>query len=314
MRFSVLGPLAVEADDGSRLPLRRPSQRSTLAVLLLHAAQLPTRSLLIDALWGDRPPANAEAALRVRIRDLRRALATCDRLLTHPAGYHLMVRPGELDCDSFRALAGHGRAALDRGRAADAARLLAQACALWRDPPLPDLPDTPLMGVIAATLMEEHRDAREWLLDARLALGHEHAIIGQIRELIAADPLREHPYVQLMLALYRCGEKPAALAVYGRLRDLTGREFGMDPGPEARALLSQVLADGPALMSGSQPSGTAGQRPGRHQQGRRRVPERGRASRCSGHRRRVSGTSAGASGGTAHEGRSAGGPPGPEAR
>ena len=59
MRFSVLGPLLAEADDGTVLALARPSQRSTLAVLLLYARQPPTRALLIDALWGDDPPGGA---------------------------------------------------------------------------------------------------------------------------------------------------------------------------------------------------------------------------------------------------------------
>ena len=115
LRFSVLGPLAAEGDDGSRLVLGRPSQRGTLAVLLLHAGQLPTRTLLIDALWGEHPPAEADTALRVRMRDLRRALAGHDRLLTHQSGYRIMVEPGELDADGFASLAAHGRAALDTG-------------------------------------------------------------------------------------------------------------------------------------------------------------------------------------------------------
>lgn len=248
MRFSVLGPLLAEGDDGSPLVLRRPSQRSTLAVLLLHAEQPPTRALLIDALWGDNPPADAETALRVRMRDVRRGLAGYRRVVTRYSGYQMIVKPGELDAASFRTLAAHGRAALDDGNPADAARLLEQACGQWRDPPLADLPDTPLMRVLAGALLEQRRDAQEWLLDARLALGHHHEVLAETRELMAADPLREHPHVLLMLALYRCGQKSAALAAYTRLRDLTAREFGQEPGPEARALLGQVLADSPQLM------------------------------------------------------------------
>ncbi|HUB38061.1 MAG TPA: AfsR/SARP family transcriptional regulator [Streptosporangiaceae bacterium] len=249
MRFSVLGPLLAWADDGAPLVLGRPSQRNTLAVLLLHAAQPPTRSLLIDALWGDDPPADAETALRVRMRDVRRALGSHhDRLVTHNSGYRIMVAPGELDADGFRSLAVAGRAALDNGDAVEAARRLEQACGLWREPPLADLPDTPAMRVIAIALLENRRDAREWLIDARLALGQHHEILARVRELIAADPLPEHPHVQLMLALYRCGQKSAALAAYSRLRDQTAREFGQDPGPEAQALLGQILADSPDLM------------------------------------------------------------------
>jgi DNA-binding SARP family transcriptional activator len=249
MRFSVLGPLLAEADDGTPLVLGRPSQRSTLAVLLMHAAQPPTRSQLIDALWGDGPPADAETALRVRMRDVRRALGGChDRLVTHNLGYQIIVAPGELDVSCFRSLAACGRAALDTGDVVDAAGLLEQACGLWREPPLADLPDTPAMRAVATALLEHRRDAREWLIDARLALGQHHETLARVRELIAADPLPEHPHVQLMLALYRCGQKSAALAAYTRLRDLTAREFGQDPGPEAQALLGQILADSPDLM------------------------------------------------------------------
>jgi DNA-binding SARP family transcriptional activator len=249
MRFSVLGPLLAEADDGTRLVLTRPAQRSTLTVLLVHARQPPTRTFLIDALWGDSPPGDAETALRVRMRDLRRTLAAGrERLITHQSGYQILIEPGELDTASFQGLAAHGRAALDSGNAEDAARLLAQACGLWRDPPLIDLPDTPLMRLSANALLEQRRDVQEWLIDARLALGQHHEVLAPIRAAIAADPLSERPHVQLMLALYRCGQKSAALAAYTRLRDLTTHEFGQDPGPEARALLRQMLADSPDLM------------------------------------------------------------------
>lgn len=248
MRFKLLGPLLAEADDGTPLVLVRSSQRSTLAVLLLLARQPPTRAQLIDALWGDRLPSDAETALRVRMRDLRRALAGCDRLITHQVGYRILIEQGELDVISFRDLAAQGRGALDAGNSEGAVRLLGQACALWRDPPLADLPDTPAMRLTADALLQQRRDVREWLIDARLALGQHHDLLEPIREIIAADPLSEHPHVQLMLALYRCGQKSAALAVYTRLGELTSREFGQDPGPEAQTLLQQMLADSPDLI------------------------------------------------------------------
>jgi DNA-binding SARP family transcriptional activator len=248
MRFRVLGPLTAEADDGTPLLLRRPSQRSTLAVLLLHAGRPPTRGLLIEALWGDRPPGDAETALRVRMRDVRRALAGHDRLVTHQYGYQIRIGPGELDADDFRTLAGHGRLALDQGNPEDAARLLGQACSLWRDPALADVPDTPAMRPVATELEDLRRDTGELLLDARLALGQHREVLPKIRALISEDPVCEHLHVQLMLALYRCGQKAAALQAYGRLRDLTARELGQDPGPEARMMLDQILADSPVLQ------------------------------------------------------------------
>ena len=59
---------------------------------------------------------------------------------------------------------------------------------------------------------------------------------------------RERLAAHLMVALYRCGQKSGALAAYTRLRDMTTREFGQDPGPEAQALLRQILADSHELM------------------------------------------------------------------
>ena len=98
MRFSILGPLLAEADDGARLGLCRPSQRATLAVLLLHAAQPASKNLLIDALWGDQAPRDADTALRVRMRDVRRVLAGHDRVQTHPAGLPDRRAAGRAGC------------------------------------------------------------------------------------------------------------------------------------------------------------------------------------------------------------------------
>lgn len=248
MRFSILGPLLAEADDGTQLALCRPSQRATLAVLLLHAAQPASKTLLIDALWGDQTPGDADTALRVRMRDVRRVLAGHNRIETRPAGYQILVRPGELDADDFLAFTSRGRVALDSGCVEDAARLLEQACRLWRDPPLADVPDTPAARASAAALLEQLRVAREWLMDARLALGQHHEMLSQIRAVLAADPLSEHPHVQLMLALYRSGQKVAALDAFSRLRELTTREFGLDPGPEATEMLRRILDDSPDLQ------------------------------------------------------------------
>ena len=262
MRFSILGPLLAYGDDGQQLMVRRPAQRSTLAVLLLHASQALTKPQLIDALWGDRPPADADTALRVRMREVRRALNGHDRLVTERGGYRIVVRPGEVDADTFRTLAAHGRAALDGGAPQDAARLLGQACALWRDPPLTDLPPSSLMQATGAVLLQHRRDVAEWLIDARLALGQHYDILSAVRELIVADPLAEHPHVQLMLALYRSGQKSAALAAYTRLRDLTGRELGQDPGPEAQSLLRQILTDSPDLLAAPRPPPATAAAPG----------------------------------------------------
>ena len=61
MRYGILGPLEVR--DGQRtVALADGRQRLLLAVLLLHANQAVSSDRLIDALWGESPPASAKGS------------------------------------------------------------------------------------------------------------------------------------------------------------------------------------------------------------------------------------------------------------
>ena len=71
---------------------------------------------------------------------VRRALGEhAGALRTERGGYVLRVEPGELDADRFEQLHAEGRAAIDAGDHAAAAKRLREALALWRGPPLADL-------------------------------------------------------------------------------------------------------------------------------------------------------------------------------
>jgi DNA-binding SARP family transcriptional activator len=54
-------------------------------------------------------------------------------------------------------------------------------------------------------------------------------VIGELEVLVAAQPGREHPAGQLMLALYRCGRQDDALDVYARTREYLSGELGLEP-------------------------------------------------------------------------------------
>ena len=68
----------------------------------------------------------------------------------------LEVLPGELDLDRFAETAERGRDALATGRPADAARLLREALALWRGPPLADFAYEAFAQAAIAQLEELH--------------------------------------------------------------------------------------------------------------------------------------------------------------
>ena len=118
MEFRILGPLEVD-DRGRRLPLRGPRQRALLASLLLARGRDRPEDRLLDEVWRGEPPPSGGAALRVRISQLRKALAaTAARpaLTTRPPGYVLEVDAGQVDALRFERLLGAGTRAAGRRR------------------------------------------------------------------------------------------------------------------------------------------------------------------------------------------------------
>ena len=91
MEFRLLGPL--EAVDGGRtLALGGTKQRALLAVLLLNANETVPGERLVDALWGEHPPATATKAIQVYVSGLRRVLGA-ERLQTRGRGYAILALP-----------------------------------------------------------------------------------------------------------------------------------------------------------------------------------------------------------------------------
>src|SRR5699024_2429106 len=82
MEFRILGPVEVVV-DGASLPVRgRPL--ALLALLLIERGAVVARDVAIEALWGERPPANPRNALQVVISRLRAALG--EDVVLHRAG------------------------------------------------------------------------------------------------------------------------------------------------------------------------------------------------------------------------------------
>ncbi len=241
MEFRLLGPLEVIEGDRS-LALGGAKPRSLLALLLLHANQVVSADHLIDALWGDQPPATAAKSLQVHISKLRKQMGD-GRLVTRTPGYLLQVDPSELDLARFERLVGDSRGADPE----QAAKKLGQALALWRGEALADLAYEPFARAEIARLGELRLAVLEQRIDADLA-GRRHAeIVGELEVLVAAHPLRERLLWQLMLALYRSGRQAEALAAYRAARTLLSEELGLEPSEELRQLEQAILRHDSAL-------------------------------------------------------------------
>src|SRR5918996_4701269 len=136
MEFRLLGPLEIRADHGG-LPLGGPKQRTVLAHLLLQANRVVSTERLIDAIWGEEPPATARNTLQTYIRHLRRAVGA-ERIQHRSSGYVLHADSQEIDVLQFQGLIEESQALAPADLPA-AITSLREALALWRGPALDDL-------------------------------------------------------------------------------------------------------------------------------------------------------------------------------
>ena len=253
MDFRLLGPLEVES-GGQLVRIRGAKERALLALLLFRANRLVSRDLLIDELWGERPPATARHTLEAYVSRLRRALAAGGNgalLESQSGGYRICVEGDQLDVLQFERLLEEGRSALASGAPEEAEEKLAAALALWRGPVLADLAFEPFAEAEAeARRLEELRLAGvEARLEAALALGRDAELVGELQALVAEHPLRERLRAQLMLALYRSGRQADALAVYRDGRRLLVDELGIEPSRKLQELERAILRQEPQLQS-----------------------------------------------------------------
>lgn len=263
MEIRLLGPLEI-VDGDQQLSIGGPRRQVVLAMLALNAHRVTPNDQLVDAVWGELPPATARSQIQICISALRRVLADAGRadlIVTRPSGYLLATAPGELDLDRFARLGEAARMHADQGRTAEAARAFAEALGLWRGPALMGVPSD--LAQRAATVLNEQRLAlTEESYRLELELGRHDKVIGPLFELVAQEPLRERLYGSLMLALYRAGRQADALDVFRRMRSVLVSELGIEPGRELQELEMAILNGDPRLEApAAAPSAAVGARP-----------------------------------------------------
>jgi predicted ATPase/DNA-binding SARP family transcriptional activator len=251
-----LGPVELVADDGTvRIPAAK--QRRLLAALLVRQGETWSTDELIDAVWGDSAPASARKLLQIYVSRLRKTLSTGGRIVTRGSGYALELDGETLDAARFERLVAEGRAALRDENGALAASLLERALSLWRGRAYGDIGYEDFARTEAERLEELRLVALEERVAAQLPLGRHADLLGEVRSLAAANPLRERMQALAMLALYRSGRQTDALELYGAARARFRDELGLEPGPELRELQQRILRQDPTLEVTASGSGSS---------------------------------------------------------
>ena len=250
-RFLVLGPLEVRS-DGASLSLGGPKQRSVLALLLLEAGRLVPTSRLVEHVWGDADNDGSIGSLQAYVSTLRKILRDPERpdderLEFVRPGYRFRVDDGELDLAQVDDVLVQARGLRAAGDLAAASHLLRYGLSLWRGPALTDLADNPSFAPLLVPVNARQGTLRHECYDVELELGRHLALVPELEDAAAQDPLDERITGQLMLALYRAGRQADALSAYRRTSGLLRDELGIEVGASLRSLHEGILRQDLAL-------------------------------------------------------------------
>lgn len=251
MQVSVLGSVGVrrngaDAELGARLS-------RLLAALSVSNGSVVSTDRLVDIVWAGTPPAGAEKTLRSYVTRLRQALAA-DRdelIVFRQPGYALDLRPGELDSAVFDDELDRALQHLRTADATTAGELLTVAIGRWRGPAYAGFADEDWARPESVRLQERLVEAREALVEARLADGMVEQAVADAQALVESEPLRERPRSLLMRSLYASGRQAEALRVFGSYRRYLAEETGLDPSDdlvelEGRIARSELGTGGPS--------------------------------------------------------------------
>ncbi len=254
LEFRLLGPFEL-ASRGRVAEIGSPKQRLLLAMLVVHLNRVVSVDALAEELWHGQPPSSLTKTIQSLVYRLRRALTDAGAeaagvaLRARGSGYALEADRLQVDAQRFEHLAARGRELAGAGASDAAARTLRDALALWRGPALIDLLDSDVARAEAARLDETRLVVTEELAEAEMARDQPHEAVALLEPHVAAQPLRERAWGQLMVALYRTGRQAEALRAYQQLRTLLGQELGLEPTPALRALEVQILTQSPELVT-----------------------------------------------------------------
>jgi DNA-binding SARP family transcriptional activator len=227
--------------DGAELDgLRSRQARTLLKRLALERGGTVAADSLVEAVWGDRRPAQPDRDLHVLVSRAR-SFVGADRLVRRDGGYALVA-----DWWDLAELAVLGREAARRHDAGDlvGARTAAQAAlALARGPLLADEPDAPWAADARAAAAAAVAEVRRVAAAAALASAQVGDAAAYATEALRADPYDEGALRTLMRAHAAAGRPASALAEFARVSELLAEELGVDPAAETRALHEELLRE-----------------------------------------------------------------------
>ncbi|HEX9819522.1 MAG TPA: BTAD domain-containing putative transcriptional regulator [Methylomirabilota bacterium] len=241
LRLTLLGGFQARLHTGEVMSLPGRKAQALLAFLALPLGRAHPRDKLAALLWGGIREESARASLRQTLFVVRKALGEAEGVVLRQEGEALALAPGVVEADV---------AVFERAVADGTPEALERAAALYQG----DL----LAGLVLAEapfeewLLGERERLRELALEALARLlahqrksGAVELAAGTGLRLLALDPLQEAVHRALMRLYADLGRRGTALRQYQQCVGVLGRELGIEPEPETKALYQEILRERP---------------------------------------------------------------------
>src|SRR5471032_2063413 len=115
MRVGLLGGLEVLDDDDRDVAIAGAKLRALLALLTLHVGRVVPAEQIVDAIWGEHPPAAVRNGLQGLASKLRRPLGSAELVAMRGGGYALELPPEAVDVNRYEQLVAGGQTAAADG-------------------------------------------------------------------------------------------------------------------------------------------------------------------------------------------------------
>jgi SARP family transcriptional regulator, regulator of embCAB operon len=243
VRVQLCGRLSVEI-DGTQLAGRLPGRqgRTLLAYLVVNRRREVSRGQLIDAIWPDEPPSDADAGLSALLSKLRRVLGT-DRVEGRHTVRLVLTSATWVDLEAAAEALHRAESAVKREdwkQAWSSARVtlhVGQRSFLAGE-------DGPWIDDVRRDLQAWYIRSLEITATASLEIGGSEMDTAErsARTLIKHAPFSESGYRFLMRVYEARDNRAEGLLVYEQLRTMLRRELGATPSAPTQELHRRLLA------------------------------------------------------------------------
>jgi len=239
LEVRILGPLeVVRAGSPVDLPGRR--LRALLTALAVRGSTVSVGEL-VDAVWGDDPPAAARTTLQTYVSRLRRSLG--HDAIGHGTGGYRLAQAVATDVGAVRATV----AALSRTGCVDHATRVERALGAlsrWRGPAMSEFDDVEWFRAASVELVEMRANLVDLAAESMLHTGRAADAAGMLRTVTTEDPWREATQTLLVRALHDAQRSTEAVRVASAYRRQLAETTGLVPGAafeaaEQRALMGE---------------------------------------------------------------------------